>query len=292
MRLASVLCLLLLGLLWAGASVADQDGSLLHQAALALVLPVLVVLALTILGSLLAGALDRSGQRARGWRRWVWWGHESLAFGWCFLIAQPLLSWFMPGSDALRSQRAQLLFVHGFVCNRGLWWRWRQAFRAEGYRTAVIDLPPTWWNIQKQLTRLDSMVQRLRAEAPALPLVLVGHSMGGVAARMLWDRLNDPLLRVVSIGAPHHGTELAGGFGGRRHGPPLPSSDWLIRFNATARSLPENAVNLWSTDDAIVVPAGSSALDESSDHVLGGYGHLGLSQSDEILQWLLRRLRD
>lgn len=290
MRLSGVLCVLLGLLGWAGWHLAAEHPLPLRWLSM-LAVPLGVAVALTVLGALLAEALDRSGERARGGARLALWARESLAFGWCFLIAQPVLAWFMPRRDRLRTEQCgQLLLVHGFVCNRGLWWRWRAALREAGWRTAVIDLPPTWWRIESQLALLEAEIRALRTEAPMLPLRIIGHSMGGLAARMLQQRLADFDLQVICLGAPHHGTQLAGGFGGRRHGPPLPSSEWLRQFNAAAGPLPSASLNLWSVDEAIVVPADSCRLDPQRDEVWRGYGHMGLCQSMAVLQVVLSRL--
>lgn len=291
MRLSLVLCALLGLLGWAGWQLAAELALPLRLLSV-LALPLLVAVVLTVLGALLAELIDRSGARARGVTRLRLWARESLAFGWCFLIAQPLLAWFMPRRDPLTvDQCGQLLLVHGFVCNRGLWWRWRGALRTAGWRTAVIDLPPTWWRIETQLALLEAEIRALRAEAPTLPLWIIGHSMGGLAARMLQQRITDFDLQVICLGAPHHGTQLAGGFGGRRYGPPLPSSEWLCEFNGVAGALPAASLNLWSVDEAIVVPAHSCRLDPQRDEVWRGYGHMGLCQSSAVLEVVLSRLR-
>ncbi len=297
MRLCVSLWILLGALAWAGAMWVGRDAAGVVQVAAASGLPLLLAPLIVVVGSLLAGAMDRSGARATGAARLRLWCEESIAFGWCFLLAQPFLAPFMRTDDPVRTDcRARLLLVHGFVCNRGLWWRWRRHLRAQGYCTSVIDLAPSWWSMDQQLQRLTATIDALHRQSPELPLYLVGHSMGGLAGRMLqaMGGKQHPLSGVICLGAPHHGTELAGSFGMREHGPPLPSSGWLCRFNAAhAGESTAPRLNLWSVDDAIVVPAASSELDDADQRLLG-YGHMGLSQSLRVLRvvsdWLTQQL--
>lgn len=302
MRLSLVLLIVLALLAWAGAGLLDATQPAWMKWLAAVLLPLLCAPVIVIAGSLLASALDRAPERARGLARLRVWWHESLAFGWCFLVAQPLLAPFMRRADPLRpGQRAQVLLVHGFVCNRGLWWCWRRRLRRAGLRSAVIDLAPSWWSMERQLAQLRDTLEELRAQAPDLPLYIVGHSMGGLAARMLYAASTAAaatekhtvasLAGVVCLGAPHHGTILAGGFGMREHGPPLPTSGWLVDFNRSRAVSPTSQrLNIWSVDDAIVVPAASAALDDADQRLLG-YGHMGLCQAAAVAQividWLL-----
>jgi pimeloyl-ACP methyl ester carboxylesterase len=296
MRLSVSLWVLIAAVAWAASRWVGDTAGWPTRITAAIVLPLLVAWSIVMIGSLLAGALDRSGARATGAARLRLWWEEGIAFGWCFLLAQPFLAPFMRDHDRCREgSRARLLLVHGFVCNRGLWWRWRRRLRAAGYCTSVIDLAPSWWSMERQLERLGSVVEALRRQSPELPLYLVGHSMGGLAGRMLQAQAPDGLLSgVICLGAPHHGTVLAGSFGLREHGPPLPASGWLCRFNAAHANPSTVRLNVWSVDDAIVVPAASSQLDDADQRLLG-YGHMGLCQSPKVLRvvsdWLDQQAR-
>jgi triacylglycerol lipase len=123
---------------------------------------------------------------------------------------------------------------------------------------------------------LDEQAQVLAADADealertgAGSLDVVGYSAGGVVAR-LWVRDHggdEQARRVVSLGSPHHGTDLAGLAGGTL-GCPLgcqqlaPDSELLNRLNAGDET-PDGPefVSLWTTDDETVTPPESAELD-------------------------------
>jgi triacylglycerol esterase/lipase EstA (alpha/beta hydrolase family) len=100
---------------------------------------------------------------------------------------------------------------------------------------------------------------------------VVGYSAGGVVAR-LWVREYGGAgvaRRVVTIGSPHHGTDLAG-LGGDLAPDTCPDacqqlqpdSTLLRRLNAGDET-PDGPlwVSIWTTDDQIVVPPSSAELD-------------------------------
>ncbi len=53
----------------------------------------------------------------------------------------------------------------------------------------------------------DALNQRVAAEADGSPVMLVGHSMGGLVARLALGRQRtERITRVVQLGAPNHGS--------------------------------------------------------------------------------------
>ncbi len=98
---------------------------------------------------------------------------------------------------------------------------------------------------------------------------VVGYSAGGVITR-LWVRDlggDAQARRVVTLGSPHHGTDLADLAGGTLGCPVAceqlaPDSDLLRALNAGDET-PEGPVfvSVWTTDDETVTPPDSAELD-------------------------------
>lgn len=78
------------------------------------------------------------------------------------------------------------------------------AIRAAGYKALVLDYPST-------SHALDKLVEHLCAMLPAEGrLHFVGHSLGGILSKRLAKRIGvERRGRVVQIGAPNFGSELA-----------------------------------------------------------------------------------
>jgi triacylglycerol lipase len=144
------------------------------------------------------------------------------------------------------------------------------ALRSAG-RTAVIVEPvgDGTGDLRKQAGRLADVAARVRDDAGAASVDVVGYSAGGVVAR-LWVREGgggEVARRVLTLGSPHHGTsqaalgaEFAGGCTEACE-QLVPDSDLLRRLNAGDET---PAGPLWvtvrSTSDQVVTPADSAAL--------------------------------
>ena len=115
-------------------------------------------------------------------------------------------------SDALppTPNRRGVLFVHGFVCNRGLWNPWMQQLRRNGTPFIAINLEPVLGPIDRYVQGIDVAIARLEL-ATHCPPIIVAHSMGGLAVRAwLRDCAGDHRVHsVITIGTPHAGTLMA-----------------------------------------------------------------------------------
>ena len=76
-----------------------------------------------------------------------------------------------------------VLLVHGYLCNRGLWWWLRRGLRARHFEVATINLEPPFASIDHFVGQLRARIEALVAETGAPKVVLVTHSMGGLVAR-------------------------------------------------------------------------------------------------------------
>jgi triacylglycerol lipase len=129
-------------------------------------------------------------------------------------------------------------------------------------------------DLHRQADVLGAAVQRdLSHGAPSVDLV--GYSAGGVVVR-LWAKQGDhsrQVRRVVTIGTPNHGTEVAGAagllLGGACSGACAqlePGSDLLDTLNEGDETpAGPRWVSLWSTADQTVVPPDSARLAGADD---------------------------
>ena len=144
------------------------------------------------------------------------------------------------------------------------------ALRSAG-RTPVVVEPvgDGTGDLREQAQHLAEIADRVREQAGAASVDVIGYSAGGVVAR-LWvrDEGGDQVARrVLTIGSPHHGSsqaalgaELAGGCPTACE-QLVPDSDLLRRLNADDET-PTGP--LWATirsrNDQVVTPVDSAAL--------------------------------
>jgi triacylglycerol lipase len=145
------------------------------------------------------------------------------------------------------------------------------ALRAQGREVTLVDLPgDNTGDLDRQARELGKTAILTLHRTGERSVDVVGYSAGGVVAR-LWVREHGGgslARRVVTIGSPHHGTDVAG-LGGDVAPDSCPDacrqlqpdSELLRRLNAGDET-PAGPlwVSIWTTDDRIVVPASSAEL--------------------------------
>ncbi|MDJ0943291.1 MAG: alpha/beta fold hydrolase [Kiloniellales bacterium] len=206
-----------------------------------------------------------------------------------FVVIQPFERWWMgPESRGSRGQaQPPLLLIPGYFCNRGVWWWLRRGLRAQGRSVATIDLEPPLGDIEVLAEGLAARVRSLLAETGADQVALVGHSMGGLVARAYLRRHGDGrVAKLITLGTPHHGTELARIGLGRNARQMEPESAWLRKL-AETEPLPVPALSVWSVRDNYVMPQDSSRLAGAREIALPSLGHLSMLFSPKVLEILL-----
>jgi hypothetical protein len=185
--------------------------------------------------------------------------------------------------------RIGVVFLHGFMCNRGFWAPWMRRLRERGVPHVAVNLEPVFGEIDGGGDRIEQAVQRLTA-LTGKPPVLVCHSMGGLAARS-WLRTHGAASRVqhvVTIASPHHGTWL-GRFSRRPNGRQMRiGSDWLRGLHQHEAASPRPPWTCWYTNcDNIVFPPSTARLEGADNRFVPGLAHVDLAFAPEVLEHAL-----
>ena len=230
----------------------------------------------------------------------AWWGEvrmSALVFGWL----QPFRSKVWPDLVAARgpppSTQRGVLLVHGYVCNRGLWNPWLERLHAQGVPCIAVDLEPVFGSIDDYAAIIDAAAARLFA-ATGQPIVVVAHSMGGLAVRAWLDAHAPGTLvhRVVTIGSPHRGTFLAR-FGLTRNAVQMRlGGDWhgaLATRELAQRELARGAALFtcfYGHCDNVVFPASTATLPGADNRHLAACAHVQMAYHpavfSEVWRWL------
>jgi triacylglycerol lipase len=217
---------------------------------------------------------------------------EALAFCFIFGIVQPFPGWWM-GSDALgriAPGRTVVLLIHGYVCNRGLWWWMRRRLRAHGLAVATIDLEPPLGGIDGFADALHARMTALVEETGAEQVVLVGHSMGGLVARACLRRHGPArIAKLITLATPHRGTRFASLAPGRNAREMEPDNAWL-RALAAGEQLHASVLSIWSARDELVVPQDSGHLEGAREAVLPAIGHVSMVLSPTVAELIVKEV--
>lgn len=222
--------------------------------------------------------------------RWAllraWW-LEALTCTWVFGWLQPFAhrqqpDWLPPTPTGQRG----VVLVHGFLCNRGVWLPWLPELRARGNAYVALTLEPAFGSVDDYVAAIDTAMRQVQA-ATGLPPVLVGHSMGGLAARAWLRTLAQPpaqrVHRILTLGTPHHGTWPAR-FSHTTNGMQMRlDSPWLQALAASEGAAQRALFSCWYSDcDNIVYPTRSATLDGADNHLLHGLGHVHMVYAPQV----------
>jgi triacylglycerol lipase len=222
----------------------------------------------------------------------AWWG-EVMSAPLVFLWRQPFRAAAEP-DNLVAASAAQhgVVFVHGFVCNRGFWNPWMKKLRARGTPFVAVNLEPLFGTIDSYAALIEAGVSQVESTTNR-SVVLVGHSMGGLAIRAWLARsgADSRVRRVVTIGSPHHGTWLAR-FGSTINGIEMrQNSRWLemLRTSETPQRYSKFTCFFGHCDN-IVFPAESGVLSGARNIHIPGTAHVHMaferSVFDEVCAWL------
>ena len=222
--------------------------------------------------------------------RWAllraWW-LEALTCTWVFGWLQPFAhrqqpDWLPPTPTGQRG----VVLVHGFLCNRGVWLPWLPELRARGHAYVALTLEPAFGSVDAYVAAIDTAMRQVQA-ATGLPPVLVGHSMGGLAARAWLRTLAQPpaqrVHRILTLGTPHHGTWPAR-FSHTTNGMQMRlDSPWLQALAASEGAAQRALFSCWYSDcDNIVYPTRSATLDGADNHLLHGLGQVHMLYAPQV----------
>lgn len=209
-----------------------------------------------------------------------------------FSFAQPLLASRAFASGVPVDDRLPVLLIHGYFCNRALWRPMAARLVAAGHAVDAVDLEPPFASIDDYAPRIARAVEALRERTGAARVALVGHSMGGLAARAyLRARGDDAIACVVTLGTPHRGTVHATLGRGRNVRQMRRDSDWLhaLAADEPPQRLAKFTVVL-SWQDNIVAPQAIQTLPGARTVMLHGLGHVSLAYDSRVAGIVLEAL--
>lgn len=218
-------------------------------------------------------------------------------FGEEFAASMLQSSWSMPRAAPRQviypdAAAAPVLLLHGYGCNSGYWNALTARLDAARISHATLDLEPITGDIDGYVPQVQRGAAALCAAAGAAQVVIVAHSMGGLAARA-WLRAHGSarVARVITLGTPHHGTCLASfGIGlnaaqMRRGGAADgQESAWLQALASTESAATRALItSIYSHHDNIIAPQSSSVLDGARNIAFGGVGHVAMGSNRRVL---------
>lgn len=216
---------------------------------------------------------------------------------WTLLSRAPRV-WQAPSADEAASLPIlPVLLVHGYGGNGAYWNALAGRLKTARISHAAIDLEPMTAAIDDYAAQLAEGVKTLKQRSGAAQVIIVAHSMGGLAARAyLRQHGHADVARLITLGTPHHGTGLAGfGIGSNAaqmarvgRGEQGRPGAWLASLAAMEDGARRALVtSIFSHHDNIIAPQTSARLPGAKNIELGGVGHVALGRARRVLDRVL-----
>ncbi|WP_136418134.1 alpha/beta fold hydrolase [Herbaspirillum sp. ST 5-3] len=203
--------------------------------------------------------------------------------------------------DATHPSGLPVLLIHGYGCNSGYWHPMSKVLRAADITHHAIDMEPVIGSIDDYVPLIHRAVERLCQETQQDRIVIVAHSMGGLAARAyLRDHGCRRIAKLITLGTPHHGTALAHfGVGVNTHQMRWTAaeqeglaSEWLRKLAASEDpSCYRLLVSIYSHQDNIISPQNSSHLEGAKNIEFHAVGHVALGFDPRVQAQVVQEIR-
>jgi triacylglycerol lipase len=185
-----------------------------------------------------------------------------------------------------------VLLVHGYVCNHRVWDKVAAALQADGHAVLAVNLEPLFTSIDDYAPLLEQAVTNLLAHTGAPQVMLVGHSMGGLAIRA-WLRANGAarVAKIITLGTPHQGTRVQQWLSTPNGAQMAWHSPWLAELGQSETPAKRQLMHLALThQDNIVFPQREQLLTGTSVTEFSGIGHLEMCLDNGVIHWLRQQV--
>ena len=210
-------------------------------------------------------------------------------------IAEPFHQWLMPLDPLGPNTGTPILLVHGYGSNRGMFWRMQKRLAAAGLGPVYTDsLQPLFGSMDEMALVLAARIEKICEECGAVKVNIVAHSMGGLVTRayLVANPAAGRVARLITIGSPHHGTQMATFGVGRCVQEMRIDSLCLSALAAAEVTLPKPpTLSIYTLNDDLVYPAESSRLDWAENLPMSGIGHVSLLSFKPVIQRIISELQ-
>jgi pimeloyl-ACP methyl ester carboxylesterase len=199
-----------------------------------------------------------------------------------------------PDPEPRPTERTPVILVHGYSSNRGYFRELLQFLDAQGVGPAFApQFPSVFAPIEEFADALEAEIERIAAGTGRAQVILVCHSMGGLAARCYLARKGATrVAKLITIGSPHAGTGLARFAMGENAPQMRVESAFLTELaRGEAGRAPCATTAIYSTGDNLISPRRSGRLAWARNLVLADLGHVAMLSSPELHRLLLEELR-
>jgi pimeloyl-ACP methyl ester carboxylesterase len=195
-----------------------------------------------------------------------------------------------------RDGRIPVVMIHGYFSNRGYFGPLVRALEEHGVAPIYTpSFPSAFTTIEHYVEHLSTYIESLAKDTGSAQVVLVGHSMGGLAARAYICTHGPARIRkLITIASPHNGTVHARFGSGPNAKQMERDSDFLKELcDKEGEKGPDcGMTSIYTPHDNLVAPQDTSRLPWSRNIAIPGRGHVDILASDRLAAIVLKELRE
>lgn len=203
------------------------------------------------------------------------------------------------GATDHETARMPVILLHGYVHNHSAFLLMSRALKKAGFRHIDgFNYNPLRRDLSACATALAAEVERVLQLTGAPRCMIVGHSMGGIIARLYVQELggHERVDTVITLATPHRGTFTSYLGLGPACGQLRPGTPFLRRLEEGARPSTVRWIAYYSDLDLLVTPAVSAKLVHPALHATNirvrDTGHLSLLLSSDVIRSVVDHLSD
>jgi len=186
-----------------------------------------------------------------------------------------------------------ILLIHGYGANSGYWHHSSKLLARARISHQAIELEPILSSIDDYAALIHLAVEALCEESRAEQVIILAHSMGGLAARAyLKEHGSNRMAKLITLGTPHFGSTLANfAMGVNATQMQRAAPEWLTALaQSETPALRAHFISIYSRHDNIVAPQESAHLPGASNIEFDLIGHVALGFDARILERVMQEI--
>ena len=130
-----------------------------------------------------------------------------------FVISLPAFGQNQSGQQQQTEKPLPVLLIHGYAEDAAIWKKWEDMLRIDGIQFFTVtfkDSDDKCGSAKQHAKELEKIVQDIKQQSGAQKLNIVGHSKGGLDARVFLDITDTKdVANLIMIGTPNAGSPAA-----------------------------------------------------------------------------------
>ena len=194
-----------------------------------------------------------------------------------------------------RDGRMPVVMIHGYFSNRGYFGPLVRALEAHGVGPIFTPtFPAAFTSIEEYVDRLADYLEEVAGATGQDAVVVVAHSMGGLAARAyLCAHGAKRVKKLITIASPHNGT-IHARFGSGANAKQMERDSEFLKelCRKEGEKGPEcGMTSIYTPHDNLVAPQDTSRLPWARNIAIPGRGHVDILASDRLAAIVLKELQ-